>query len=120
MNVEWLSNGELYQELILKLGEADYYRDRNYDLIEAMQPELERRLRLSGFFDMPLDFYLRELGVEFDLCYHTGQKAFECYSIGKDVVFLGKTALEAVKAAYEWKFKPEVGSRMWELKNKQK
>lgn len=89
--VQWLSNGELYVETI---------NNKDEDREPYLLAELERRLRLSGFFDMPLEFYLREL-PEFEMCWNADQ--IECYSMANNVGFLGKTALEAAKAAYEWK-----------------
>ena len=92
--VQWLSNGELYVETI---------NNKDEDREPYLLAELERRLRLFGFLDMPLEFYLRELEKEFSLQYYTRRKQFECYSADLDMEFHGKTALEAAKAAYEWK-----------------
>ena len=88
--VQWLSNGELYVETI---------NNKDEDREPYLLAELERRLRLSGFFDMSLEFYLRELDGRIVPC----EDGFECRA--SSMVFVGKTTLEAAKAAYEWKNK---------------
>jgi len=90
-DIQWLDNGELYVETI---------NNKDEDREPYLLAELEHRLKLSGFFDMPLEFYLREL-PEYSFEFKNG--VCRCYSILTDMEFFGKTALEAAKAAYEWK-----------------
>jgi len=93
-DIQWLSNRELF-DLTVRAGEQ-YIGTDEY---EAYYEELERRL--SGFFDMPLEFYLRELDGTIKPNLDGIFGGFECRAFSR--VFIGKTALEAAKAAYEWK-----------------
>ncbi len=95
--VRLLSNEELFEAV--KLHDSD----DSFELIKALEAieELESRLRLSGFFDMPLEFYLGELGDTFSVACH--EDGIQCYSERMNRIFIGKTALEAAKAAYKWK-----------------
>jgi len=93
MKEEWLSNEELYRAHDTWIEGSDEEK--------AYKAELERRLKLSGFFDMPLEFYLRELGPYFDMSWD--EYHIRVVKWPNNIVFFGKTALEAAKAAYEWK-----------------
>jgi len=95
MKEEWLSNEELYRAHDTWIEGSDEEK--------AYKAELERRLKLSGFFDMPLEFYLRELGPEWTV--YVSQGVFRCQSIRWTTV--GNTVLEAVKLAYNWKWRKE-------------
>jgi len=92
---EWLSNEELFEEYS-RVSDS-YYCHESGEYIAKVVEEFERRLKLSGFFEMPLEFYLREL----DGRIVNVESGFECRAFSR--VFFGKTALEAAKAAYEWK-----------------
>lgn len=99
-----LSNEDLYDEAICCQIPDDYdgMMSRRGDWIaKETLKEFESRLRLSGFFDMPLEFYLGELGDTFSIACH--EDGIQCYSERMNRIFIGKTALEAAKAAYKWK-----------------
>lgn len=99
MKEEWLSNEELYRAHDTWIEGSDEEK--------AYKAELERRLKLSGFFDMPLEFYLREIDGRIVPC----EDGFECRA--SSMVFIGKTALEAAKMAYGWMFGAKPGSKAW-------
>ena len=91
-DIQWFSNEQVWEMIN---GEGYTSTELKY-----ASEELERRLKLSGFFEMPLEFYLREL-PEYSFDFKNG--VCRCYSILTDREFFGKTALEAAKAAYKWK-----------------